>query len=183
MVPIWTIVATFDGSVAIGTDLESEDGPASAVQRTVEAFGGIDILVNNASAIWLRGTLDTPMKRFDLMHEVNARGTFLCTQACLPHLLDADNPHVLTLSPPLNLDPRWFKDHVAYTISKYGMSLCVLGFAGEFRSRGIAEDRIEIATAGEERPAAPNASSEEQHQQNRRDEFEIIAGGPTFRMP
>ena len=98
-------------------------------------FGGIDILVNNASAISLTGTLDTPMKRFDLMHGVNARGTFACSQACIPHLQKAANPHILNLSPPLNLDPRWFEAHVAYTMAKYGMSMCVLGMAEEFAAR------------------------------------------------
>src|SRR4051812_21350268 len=119
--------------------------------KTVETFGGIDILVNNASAINLTGTLETPMKRFDLMWGVNARGTSLCTQACLPHLKKSPNPHVLTLSPPLNLDPRWFRLHTAYTISKYGMSLCVLGLAEEFKDDGIAINalwpRTVIATA------------------------------------
>ena len=118
-------------------------------------FGGIDILVNNASAISLTGTLETPMKRFDLMFGVNVRGTFVCSQACLPHLKASAaagrNPHILTLSPPLNLDPKWFKDHVAYTIAKYGMSMCVLGMAEEFRADGIGVNalwpRTVIATA------------------------------------
>jgi citronellol/citronellal dehydrogenase len=109
-----------------------------AVARTVETFGGIDILVNNASAIQQTATLDTAMKRFDLMHQINTRGTFLCSQACIPQLEKAENPHVLTLSPPLNLNPHWFAPHVAYTIAKYGMSLCVLGMAEEFRRNGIA---------------------------------------------
>jgi citronellol/citronellal dehydrogenase len=121
----------------------------------VARFGGIDILINNASAISLTGTLETPMKRFDLMSEVNVRGTFLCSQACLPHLKASAaagrNPHILTLSPPLNLDPKWFKDHVAYTIAKYGMSMCVLGMAEEFRADGIGINalwpRTVIATA------------------------------------
>ncbi len=121
------------------------------MQQAVEAFGGIDILVNNASAINLTGTLETPMKRFDLMWGVNARGTFLCSQACIPHLEKAANPHILTLSPPPSLDPKWLKHHVAYTISKYGMSLCVIGMAAEFRDRGIAVNalwpRTVIATA------------------------------------
>jgi citronellol/citronellal dehydrogenase len=108
----------------------------------VETFGGIDILINNASAINLTGTLETPMKRFDLMWGVNARGTFACSQACIPHLRKAANPHILTLSPPLNLDPRWFQLHTAYTISKYGMSLCVLGLAAEFKKDGIAVDAL-----------------------------------------
>lgn len=117
----------------------------------MERFGGIDVLVNNASAISLTGTADTPMRRFDLMQQVNTRGTFLCAQACLPALRRSANPHVLTLSPPINLDPRWFKDHVAYTIAKYGMSMCVLGMAEEFRADGIAVNalwpRTGIATA------------------------------------
>jgi citronellol/citronellal dehydrogenase len=121
------------------------------VAKTIETFGGIDILINNASAINLTGTLETPMKRFDLMWGVNARGTFLCSQACIPHLRKSPNPHILTLSPPLNLDPRWFELHTAYTISKYGMSLCVLGISAEFRDDGIAINalwpRTVIATA------------------------------------
>jgi citronellol/citronellal dehydrogenase len=117
----------------------------------VTHFGGIDILVNNASAIYLAGTEQTPMKRFDLMLSVNARGTFACAQACLPHLRKAANPHILTLSPPLNMNPAWFRDHVAYTISKYGMSMCVLGMAEELRGAGIGVNalwpRTVIATA------------------------------------
>ena len=122
-----------------------------AVKETAERFGGIDILVNNASAISLTGTLETPMKRYDLMNDINARGTYLCSQACLPYLKRAANPHILTLSPPLNLNPRWFAPHVAYTIAKYGMSMCVLGMAEEFRPDGIAVNalwpRTVIATA------------------------------------
>ena len=118
----------------------------AAVTATVSAFGGIDVLVNNASAISLTGTLATPMKRFDLMVGVNVRGTFLCSQACIPHLETSAaaglNPHILTLSPPPNLDPRWFRDHVAYTIAKYGMSMCVLGMAEEFRAAGIAVNAL-----------------------------------------
>lgn len=123
-------------------DIRSEDSVNAAVNEAVSRFGGIDILVNNASAIWLRGTADTPMKRFDLMHQVNTRGTFLCSQACLPHLKQAKNPHILMLSPPPNLDARWFAPHVAYTIAKYGMSLCVLGMAEEFRECGIAVNAL-----------------------------------------
>jgi citronellol/citronellal dehydrogenase len=103
------------------------------VQQCVERFGGIDMCVNNASAINLGGTLDLPMKRYDLMQDINTRGTFLVSKACLPHLKQGTNPHVLTLSPPLNLDPKWFGPHVAYTIAKYGMSMCTLGMAEEFR--------------------------------------------------
>jgi citronellol/citronellal dehydrogenase len=112
---------------------------------------GIDILVNNASAISLTGTLQTPMKRYDLMHQINTRGTFACSQACLPHLLKAKNPHILNLSPPLNFEEKWFAPHVAYTMAKFGMSLCVLGMAGEFRAQGVGVNalwpRTVIATA------------------------------------
>ena len=132
-------------------DIRDEQQVAEAVAKTVQRFGGIDICVNNASAINLTGTAQTPMKRYDLMNQVNARGTFLTTQTCLPHLKKADNPHVLTLSPPLAMEPRWFSKHVAYSIAKYGMSLCTLGWAEEFRSLGIAANslwpRTTVATA------------------------------------
>ncbi len=132
-------------------DVRHEDQIHTAVHAAVERFGGIDILVNNASAIFLAGTLETPMKRFDLMHQVNVRGTFACSQACIPHLKKAKNPHVLNLSPPLSLDPKWFAPHVAYTMSKFGMSMCVLGMAEEFRPDGIAFNALwpktTIATA------------------------------------
>jgi citronellol/citronellal dehydrogenase len=138
-------------ALACITDIRFEDQVADAVKKTVDTFGGIDILVNNASAISLTATPDTPMKRFDLMHQINARGTYTCTQACYPYLKRAANPHVLTLSPPLNLEPRWFGPHVAYSLAKFGMSLCVLGHAEEFRSDGIAVNalwpRTVIATA------------------------------------
>jgi len=138
-------------ALALQVDIRDEAQIAAAVGKTVETFGGIDILVNNASAISLTGTLETPLKRFDLMWGVNARGTFATSQACLPHLKKAGNPHILNLSPPLNLDPKWFAGHVAYTMSKYGMSLCVLGMAAEFRGDGIAVNalwpRTAIATA------------------------------------
>lgn len=138
-------------ALALQTDIRDEDQVRAAVEKTAATFGGIDILVNNASAINLTGTLETPIKRFDLMWGVNARGTFVCSQACIPYLEKSDNPHILTLSPPLNLDPKWFKSHTAYTISKYGMSLCVLGMAEEFKDRGIAVNalwpRTVIATA------------------------------------
>ncbi len=123
-------------------DIRNEDDVHAAVEKAVQAFGGIDILVNNASAIWLHGTAGTPMKRFDLMHQVNTRGTFLCSQACLPHLRKAGNPHILMLSPPPSLDPKWYAPHVAYTIAKMGMSLCVLGMAEEFRADGIAVNAL-----------------------------------------
>ena len=132
-------------------DIRSEDQIQAAVKQAVDRFGGIDILVNNASAIHLSGTLQTPMKRYDLMHQINVRGTFACSQACLPHLLKAENPHILNLSPPLNFEARWFAPHVAYSIAKFGMSLCVLGMAEEFRSDGVAVNalwpRTTIATA------------------------------------
>ena len=132
-------------------DIRAEEQVEAAVAKTVETFGGIDVLVNNASAISLAGTLDTTLKRFDLMFGVNVRGTYLCSRACLPHLLEAANPHVLNLAPPLNLSPRWFRGHVAYTMAKYGMSMCVLGMAEEFRERGVAFNalwpRTAIATA------------------------------------
>jgi citronellol/citronellal dehydrogenase len=132
-------------------DIRDEDQIAAAVGAAVERFGGIDILVNNASAISLTGTMDTPMKRVDLMFGINVRGTYAASQACIPHLTRAANPHILTLSPPLNLDRKWFAPHVAYTIAKYGMSMCVLGMAEELREAGIAVNalwpRTLIATA------------------------------------
>jgi citronellol/citronellal dehydrogenase len=135
-------------------DIRDENLVAAAVKETVERFGGIDVLVNNASAINISNTLATPAKRFDLMHQVNARGTFVCSQACMPHLTKSRNPHILTLSPPLNLNPKWFKDHVAYTMAKYGMSMCTLGMAAEFAPNGIAVNslwpRTTIATAAVE---------------------------------
>jgi citronellol/citronellal dehydrogenase len=138
-------------ALALKVDIREEDEVRAAVAQAVERFGGIDIVVNNASAIWLAGTEGTPMKRFDLMHQVNTRGTFLVTQACLPHLKKADNPHVLMLAPPPNLDPKWFAPHTAYTIAKYGMSLCVLGMSAEFAALGIAVNalwpRTVVATA------------------------------------
>ena len=124
------------------TDIRFDDQVFDAVRRTVETFGGIDILVNNASAISLTSTPETAMKRFDLMHQINTRGTYLCTQACYPYLRKADNPHVLTLAPPLNLKPHWFGPHLAYSLAKYGMSLCVLGHAEEFRQSGIAVNAL-----------------------------------------
>jgi citronellol/citronellal dehydrogenase len=138
-------------ALAVQTDIRDEDQVLRAVEATVERFGGIDILVNNASAISLTGTLETPMKRVDLMLGVNLRGTYLCSRAVIPYLKKAANPHILTLSPPLNMNPQWFKPHTAYTIAKYGMSMCVLGLAEEFRGDGIAVNalwpRTIIATA------------------------------------
>ncbi len=123
-------------------DVRDEDNLRDAAAEAAEHFGGIDVLVNNASAIYLAGTLDTPMKRFDLMSQVNVRGTYAASQALLPYLLKSDNPHILVMSPPLNLQPRWFRDHLAYTLSKYGMSMCVLGLAEEFRARGVAVNAL-----------------------------------------
>ena len=132
-------------------DIRHEDQVTAAVEQAAAHFGGIDMLVNNASAISLTGTLETEMKRYDLMHQINTRGTFLCSRECIPYLKRADNPHVLNLSPPLNFEPRWFASHVAYTMAKYGMSLCVLGMAEEFRDQGVAFNalwpRTTIATA------------------------------------
>jgi citronellol/citronellal dehydrogenase len=132
-------------------DVRDEANVFEAVERTVAAFGGIDICVNNASAIQLTGTEATDMKRYDLMQQINARGTFLTSKACIPHLKRASNPHVLMLSPPLDMSPRWFGTHVAYTMAKFGMSMCVLGMAEEFRSDGVAFNalwpRTGIATA------------------------------------
>ena len=132
-------------------DVRDEANVYEAVEKTVAAFGGIDICVNNASAISLTGTLATDMKRYDLMHQINTRGTFLTSKACIPHLKRAANPHVLMLSPPLDMAPRWFGPHVAYTMAKFGMSMCVLGMAEEFKADGIAFNalwpRTGIATA------------------------------------
>jgi citronellol/citronellal dehydrogenase len=142
-------------ALAVQTDIRDEEAVARAVAAGIERFGGIDILVNNASAINLTPTAATPMKRFDLMMGVNARGTYCCTQACLPALTASAkagrNPHVLTMSPPLSMKDHWFAPHVAYTMAKYGMSMCTLGHAREFRKLGIAVNslwpRTAIATA------------------------------------
>jgi citronellol/citronellal dehydrogenase len=138
-------------ALACAVDVRFEDQVQAAVDRAVAVFGGIDIAINNASAIQLTGTLATDMKRFDLMHNVNVRGTYLTSKLCLPHLVRSPNPHILNLAPPLNLDPRWFAPHLAYTMSKYGMSMCVLGMAAEFKSQGVAVNalwpRTVIATA------------------------------------
>ena len=142
-------------ALPIMCDIRDEESVKAAVKQTVEKFGGIDICINNASAISLTGTLNTPMKRFDLMFGVNVRGTYMTSAICVPHLLEAAklgrNPHILNLAPPLNLDPKWFKHHTAYTMAKYGMSMCVLGMAAEFKARGIAVNglwpRTLIATA------------------------------------
>jgi citronellol/citronellal dehydrogenase len=149
------VVAAGGQALPVPTDIRDEDAVAAAVAAAVARFGGIDILVNNASAISLTPTAATPMKRFDLMFGVNVRGTFCCTQACLPALIDSAkagrNPHVLNMSPPLSMKPHWFRSHVAYTMAKYGMSECTLGHAAEFKPHGIAVNslwpRTAIATA------------------------------------
>jgi len=132
-------------------DIRDEENVRKAVNDGLERFGGIDICVNNASAIQLTGTLQTDMKRYDLMNQINARGTFLVSKVCLPHLLKSENPHILNLSPPLDMDPKWFGPHVAYTMAKFGMSLCVLGMAEEFKEDGVAVNalwpRTAVATA------------------------------------
>jgi citronellol/citronellal dehydrogenase len=142
-------------ALALQVDIRDENAVAEAVTKGAERFGGIDVLVNNASAISLTSTLDTPMKRFDLMFGVNVRGTFVCSQACIPYLKQSAKsgrqPHILNLSPPLSMKPRWFAPHVAYTMAKYGMSMCVLGMADELRADGIGVNalwpRTVIATA------------------------------------
>ena len=155
---IHTVAAEIEAAggkaLAIQLDVRDEAAVAAAVERAAKEFGGIDILVNNASAISLTPTLATPAKRFDLMFSVNVRATFLCSQACIPWLKKAKNPHILNLSPPLNMQPRWFAGHVAYTMSKYGMSMCTLGMAAELKPDGIAVNslwpRTTIATAAVE---------------------------------
>jgi citronellol/citronellal dehydrogenase len=133
-------------ALPLAVDIRDENAVAAAVKQAAEHFGGIDILVNNASAIQLSNTEHTAMKRFDLMFGVNVRGTYVCTQACLPYLKQSAqagrNPHILTLSPPLSMQAKWFKDHVAYTMAKYGMSMCVLGHSEEFRPYGIAVNAL-----------------------------------------
>jgi citronellol/citronellal dehydrogenase len=132
-------------------DIRDEDQVNAAVAQAVERFGGIDVCVNNASAINLSGTEQMEMKRYDLMQDINTRGTYVVSKACIPHLRQSGNPHILTLSPPISLEPRWLQGHIGYTIAKYGMSLCALGFAEEFREAGIASNalwpRTIIATA------------------------------------
>jgi citronellol/citronellal dehydrogenase len=129
-------------ALPLPVDIRNDAQVADAVARTVKAFGGIDILVNNASAISLTNTTQTDMKRFDLMHQINTRGSFLCAKLCAPHLAQSHNPHVLMLAPPLNITEKWFAPHLAYSLAKYGMSLCVLGLAGEMRSQGIAVNAL-----------------------------------------
>lgn len=134
-------------ALACIVDIRDEEQVLRAVKEAVKTFGGIDILVNNASAISLTGTLHTPMKRYDLMNGINARGTYLCSQACLPYLLKGKNPHILNMSPPLNMSAKWFSGHVAYTMAKYGMSMCALGMAQEFKDAGVAVNTLWPRTA------------------------------------
>jgi len=141
------IEAAGGSALPLLTDIRDENAIASSMEEAVAKFGGLDILINNASAINLTRTEETPAKRFDLMFDVNVRGTFLTSQAAIPHLRKGNNPHILTLSPPLNMKERWFKNHVAYTMSKYGMSMCVLGMSGEFKRDGIAVNALWPATA------------------------------------
>jgi citronellol/citronellal dehydrogenase len=133
-------------ALPLAVDIRDDAKVHEAAKHCAERFGGIDILVNNASAISLTGTLETPMKRFDLMFGVNVRGTYCCSQACVPYLKDSArasrNPHILNLGPPLDMNPKWFKHHVAYTMAKYGMSMCVIGMAEEFRADGIAVNAL-----------------------------------------
>jgi citronellol/citronellal dehydrogenase len=128
-------------------DIRDEDQVAGAVAKTAEVFGGIDICINNASAIQLTDTLSTDMKRYDLMHQINTRGTFLVSKTCIPHLKQAQNPHILNLAPPLDMSAKWFKGHVAYTMAKYGMSMCTLGMSAEFAKDGIAVNSLWPLTA------------------------------------
>ncbi|GAB5389306.1 MAG: NAD(P)-dependent oxidoreductase [Alphaproteobacteria bacterium] len=134
-------------ALALKVDIRDEDRVKEAIDQTAEHFGGLDILVNNASAISLTGTLETPMKRFDLMMSVNGRGTFACSQAAIPHLMKAENPHILMLSPPLSMKAHWFQNHTAYTMAKYAMSMCVLGMSAEFASKGIGINALWPRTA------------------------------------
>jgi len=134
-------------ALPIQCDIRDEKKVKEAIEKVVATFGGIDILVNNASAINLVGTLDIDMKRYDLMHHINTRGTFMVSKYCIPHLLKAKNPHILNLSPPLTMTPRWFANHCAYTMAKYGMSMCVLGMSEEFRDQGLAVNGLWPKTA------------------------------------
>jgi citronellol/citronellal dehydrogenase len=148
---IYTAAAEIEAAggkaLALACDIRFEDQVEAAMEKTVETFGGVDILINNASAIDLRGIDKLDMKRFDLMHQINARGTYLCCKAALPHLRKSDNPHILTLSPPLDLNPKWFAPNLAYTMAKYGMSLVTLGLARDLARDGIAVNSLWPETA------------------------------------
>lgn len=136
------IIAAGGKALPIVLDVRDDALVEDAINTTAKEFGGLDILINNASAISLTSTLDTTMKKFDLMHAVNARATFACSRAAIPHLKNSDNPHILTLSPPLNMNPKWFANNLAYTMSKYGMSMCTLGLAAELKTLGIAVNSL-----------------------------------------
>jgi len=152
---IYTAAAEIEAAggkaLPLAVDVRDEAAVQAAVEQAVKTFGGIDILINNASTVQLTNTEQTELKRWDLMQQINLRGTFICSQACLPHLKKAANPHILNISPPLNMDAKWFKDCLAYSISKYGMSMCVLGMAAEFKKYNIAVNALwpktTIATA------------------------------------
>ncbi|MGB5731868.1 MAG: NAD(P)-dependent oxidoreductase [Acidimicrobiia bacterium] len=177
------IEAVGGAALPIVGDIRHDEQVAAAVARTVETFGGIDICVNNASAINLAGTEYLPMKSYDLMQDINTRGTFLVSKACIPHLKRAENPHILTLSPPLNLAQHWFRNHVAYTIAKYGMSMCTLGMSAEFEDDGIAVNslwpRTIIATAAVQNLLGGDAAM----QQSRRPEILADAAYEIFNRP
>ncbi len=136
------IEAAGGSALPLKLDVRDADAVQEAIDRAAEHFNGLDILVNNASAITLEGSRELPMKRYDLMFSVNVRGAYACSRSAIPYLLEATNPHILNLSPPLNMNPQWFRDHVAYTMSKYGMSMCVLGMAEEFREQGVAVNAL-----------------------------------------
>jgi citronellol/citronellal dehydrogenase len=176
------IAAAGGSALAVECDVRDEQQVLGAIAQAVARYGGIDVLVNNASAIYLAGTTGTPMKRYDLMHQVNTRGTFLCSQACIPHLAKRENPHILNLSPPLNMSVRWFAPHVAYTMAKYGMSMCVLGMAEELREQGIAVNalwpRTVIATS-----ALNLLGGEETARRGRTDQIVADAALAIFRRP
>jgi citronellol/citronellal dehydrogenase len=140
------VIAAGGQALAIQLDVREDNAIQEAIEQAATHFGGIDVLINNASAISLTPTAKTALKRFDLMFQVNARATFACSQACLPHLIKADNPHILNIAPPLNMDAKWFKNHVAYTYTKYGMSMCTLGMAAEFAEQKIAVNSLWPAT-------------------------------------
>eukprot|EP01103_Thecamoeba_quadrilineata_P009515 TRINITY_DN1928_c0_g1_i1.p1 TRINITY_DN1928_c0_g1~~TRINITY_DN1928_c0_g1_i1.p1 ORF type:complete len:285 (-),score=50.11 TRINITY_DN1928_c0_g1_i1:241-1095(-) len=173
-------------ALPIACDIRDEAAVEAAVKKTVEKFGGIDICVNNASAIWLKGTPETSVKRYDLMHQINVRGTYTTTRACLPYLIESAkknrNPHVLNLSPPLSMKPHWFKDHLPYTMTKYGMSMCVLGHAAEFEEHKIPVNalwpRKSIATA-----AVKNMIGEEIYNSSRTPEIMANAAYYIFKRP
>ena len=154
-------------ALALPLDVRDDKMITRAVQQAADHFGGIDILINNASAIALRGTERMSLSRFDLLMDVNVRGTFACSRACIPYLKNSPNPHILNIAPPLNMDPKWFKDHLVYTYSKYGMSICTLGMAEEFREQGIAVNSLwpktTIATAAIEVHFPPEIYQSSRH--------------------